>query len=140
MIHIEAMKIRGILSPGFWIDRQVGSSHAFNACIKAGECGREPIETRLVERATATWFDAVAYCRWRGARLPTNRELFQAEPSLRVDGEVVWSSDTDPHHPYLRLTQSLSSLPRGWAGQWPPPGLDARSEPVNSEHAFRCAR
>lgn len=140
MVRIDAKEIRGALSQGFWLDRQVVSSRDFNFCVDAGVCRSERIEARLVDGARVTWIDALGYCRWRGARLPTNLELFHAEPSLRLDGEVVWSSDVDLRHPDRRLTQYLSSLPRGWTNQWPPPDLDARSELATSTQAFRCAR
>lgn len=136
MVHVTAAKSRGIISAPFWIDRSAVSELALDACIKAGGCRAQPLGPRGLVPATASWSDAAAYCRWRGSRLPTNLELVQAE--RLVDSETVWASDIDPLRPDHRLTQFLSSRPRGW--HWPPIGLDAGSELATGENKFRCAR
>lgn len=84
------------LTQGFWIDRYEVTNAAFRAFVDAGgyrdralwsepewswlgqqsatglprDCGGGPNEPRVC----VTWFEAEAYARWRGGRLPTEAE------------------------------------------------------------------
>ncbi len=62
----------------FWIDRYEVTRALYGACVAAGGC----TETPPSDYSTApeqpinrvTWFQAKAYCDWRGVRLPTEAE------------------------------------------------------------------
>jgi formylglycine-generating enzyme required for sulfatase activity len=86
------------LSKGYWIDRTEVTNAAFNAFVEAGGytteaywsadgwewlqdkgAGQLPLECEVstaddYPRACVTWYEAEAYARWRGGRLPTEAE------------------------------------------------------------------
>lgn len=77
----------------FWLDRTEVTNAAYARCVEVGACsgpshaGAEQWRSRANEPVTlVTWHDAERYCRWRGARLPTEAEWERAArgPSRRV--------------------------------------------------------
>ncbi|MCA9540478.1 MAG: SUMF1/EgtB/PvdO family nonheme iron enzyme [Myxococcales bacterium] len=76
------------LNYDFWIDRYEVPRRAFAAYLRAiGKCApghadprcAVPTEEALRPIAGVTWFEAQAYCRWTGKRLPTEAEWARVE-------------------------------------------------------------
>jgi formylglycine-generating enzyme required for sulfatase activity len=88
----------------FLLDRTEVTNAAYLECVKAGACKtyREDIERRYARTASfrapdqpavgVSWFDAKAYCSWRGARLPTEAEW---ERAARADDNrrFAWGNE-----------------------------------------------
>jgi formylglycine-generating enzyme required for sulfatase activity len=65
---------------GFWIDRTEVTNSQYRLCVEAGICPdnaclNEPNHDHPEQPVgCVTWDDALAYCAWAGARLPTEAE------------------------------------------------------------------
>ena len=69
--------------PAFWLDRTEVTNQAYRRCVKAGACRPKEQNIGVFERpaqpiTSVSWEDASAYCRWRGARLPSEAEFEKA--------------------------------------------------------------
>src|SRR5690606_28931466 len=69
----------------FWMDRTEVSVAAYNRCVAQRRCNPPPyVEGALRFQqpefpvSFVSWDDAQRYCRWRGARLPTEAEFERA--------------------------------------------------------------
>ena len=62
----------------YWIDETEVSREAYEACIKAGVCSATATSNYSTSNNqpinSVTWYQAGAYCEWRGTRLPTEAE------------------------------------------------------------------
>ncbi len=83
-VHVDA----------FYIDRTEVTVAAYKACVRAGACTLDPLVGGVpgylrddLPMVQVTWPEAADYCRWRGARLPTEAEW---ERAARGDDQRVW--------------------------------------------------
>ena len=92
--ELDAIAARPVHVDSFAIDREEVSVRDYKACVAAGACALDPLvvgapgyvadDLPMVE---VTWGEARDYCRWRGARLPTEAEW---ERAARGDDGRVW--------------------------------------------------
>jgi formylglycine-generating enzyme len=76
---------REVWLPAYEIDAYETTTRQYRECVAAGACDVAPLikgDSRLVRDAwpviNVTWYDADAYCRWRGKRLPSEAEWEKA--------------------------------------------------------------
>jgi formylglycine-generating enzyme required for sulfatase activity len=155
------------ISRGFWLDRDAVTNQAFQAFVDVGGyqdrsmwsdagwswLGRAAPGTvpapcdslaRDHPRACITWYEAEAYARWRGGRLPTEAEWEYAArgPDSRV---YPWGNDWDASRCNVEGAESTTaagSFPSGasWVGaldlagnvmEWVADWLDPSYYPVS---------
>ena len=79
---------RGWLGPRYWRDGEEFSL-----------AGRQPRRSELPVRHLS-WFEADAYSRWAGARLPGEAEWELLAPELEQAFGVLWQWSASPYRPY----------------------------------------
>ena len=79
---------RGWLGPRYWRDGEEFSL-----------AGRQPRRSELPVRHLS-WFEADAYARWAGARLPSEAEWELLAPQLEQAFGVLWQWSASPYRPY----------------------------------------
>jgi formylglycine-generating enzyme required for sulfatase activity len=109
----------------FWIDRMEVTRGQYALCVQAGMCSETPASeysTRAAQPINrVTWFQAYAYCAWRGMRLPEEREWEYA-----ARGVENWTYPWGNEQPNVNLavygqqdvTADVGSKPDGasWVG------------------------
>jgi formylglycine-generating enzyme required for sulfatase activity len=101
MLH--AMAPREVFVSAFLIDRDEVSVEEYRACVVAGACDLDPLvagDERYIKDGwplvNVNWFEAQDYCRWRGARLPTEAEWERAARGDNASAIWPWGDLEQP--------------------------------------------
>ncbi len=115
---------------GFWIDQTEVSNQQYDQCVAAGHCDVSALaDIADYHKPTypvvgVSWFDALAYCEWVDAQLPTNLQWDHAvsgfENSPYPWGEAEPTCDLAQYNDCQIGLMPVGSKPDGqsWAGAY----------------------
>lgn len=111
--------------PSFWIDQYEVTVAQYQECVDTGYCinidlSQTPdlLNPDTKPQVDVTWFQAVRFCNYRGARLPTEEE-WQFAASGPENYAYPWgNSFVQANLPAASSTHPVGSIPgdRSWAG------------------------
>ncbi|TMQ09704.1 MAG: formylglycine-generating enzyme family protein [Deltaproteobacteria bacterium] len=97
------MRQHNVYLDAFAIDRDEVSVADYRRCVAAGGCDLDPLisgDERYIHDdwplVNVTWLEASDYCRWRGARLPTEAEWEHAARGDDVEATWPWGAVERP--------------------------------------------